>query len=73
MDFRIEWEKITGKKCIHTYETICGETFKYFDIEYVKWLERSDNYEYRKCENCGKQLAEYCENCYEEAWSHNHE
>ena len=61
MGLREEWEEWTADECLHVHETVCGNTFKYFDIEYVKWLEAKierlqntiHNSKYTKSPDCG--------------------
>ena len=77
MSLRTDWEKIAEEECLHEHESICGNKFKYFDIEYVKWLERelkrlqntSSNSDYAKCDHCGsvKNVTAYyyCDDCTE--------
>jgi len=57
MILRDVWEQYSDESCLYEHHTICGNIFKYFNIEYVKWLEgkvtklqeRSDNKDYAKC------------------------
>jgi len=39
MILRDVWEQYSDESCLYEHHTICGNIFKYFNIEYVKWLE----------------------------------
>jgi hypothetical protein len=71
-EYRSQFEKDTGEDCLHVHTTICGNEFKYFNIEYVKQLEtkllstNSGEGDIKKCEdkdNCRNLKHNACSTC----------